>query len=325
MIRSYSFDATEFRRHDRVEAARDSSGTTWIDVTADEPAELERVADAFGIHPLSVEDIHRDVRPKTEEFTTYTFVLVKTASLRRGETRFAEEVRTEQVGLFVGDNWLVSMTTTDVPAVERVRNAVESGDPRVRRFGPDFLLYRVVDNVVDQYFVVLDEVEDDIETIENGVLEGPDPTVLEGLNAVRRDLLSFRKVLWPMREAMGILARGDPDEIQQHTEKYFRDVYDHLVQLVDLTETYRDLARGARDVYLSTLSQSTNEVMRALTVVATIILPLTLVVGIFGMNFSGGPYNMPELGWRFGYPAVMLGMGLISLVLVAHFRVQGWL
>jgi magnesium transporter len=161
--------------------------------------------------------------------------------------------------------------------------------------------------------------------MEESVLETPDPEVLPRLNAVRRDLLSFRKVIWPTREAVGVFARGDPDEVRDTTEKYYRDVYDHVVQLVDLTETYRDLARGARDIYLNTLAQSTNEVTKVLTVVATLILPLTLVVGLFGMNFAGTPTNMPELGWEYAYPAVMLGMGGSALVLLVYFRQEGWL
>jgi magnesium transporter len=157
------------------------------------------------------------------------------------------------------------------------------------------------------------------------VTTSTDIQTLERINDVRRDLLSFRKQVWPAREAIGILARGDPKQIQPQTEKYFRDVYDHLVQIVDLTETYRDLVAGARDIYLNTVSQSTNEVMKVLTVVATIFIPLTFVVGIYGMNFADSPYNMPELGWRFGYPAVMVGMGLIVAVLLAHFRQRGYL
>jgi len=131
--------------------------------------------------------------------------------------------------------------------------------------------------------------------------------------------------VWPAREAVGLLARGDPKEVQPQTEKYFRDIYDHLVQIVDLTETYRDLVAGARDIYLNTVSQSTNEVMKVLTVVATIFIPLTFVAGIYGMNFTGGPYNMPELEWTFGYPAAMLGMILMAAVMLAHFQRRGYL
>jgi magnesium transporter len=152
-----------------------------------------------------------------------------------------------------------------------------------------------------------------------------DSETIENINDVRRDLLSFRKEVWPAREAVGLLARGDPKQIQPQTEKYFRDIYDHLVQIADLTETYRDLVSGARDIYLNTVSQSTNEVMKMLTVVATIFIPLTFVAGIYGMNFANSPYNMPELGWTFGYPAAMLGMTLMGIIMLLHFRRQEYL
>jgi magnesium transporter len=327
VIQAAVYDSGGVETYDETElvAARDASGTTWVRATDATQSEMDRVAEAFDIHPLSVEDVRGDVRPKTEEFTGHTFVLVKRATFRRGETTFDEEVRTLPVGLFVGRDWLVTLSAHDVAAVARVWEAVERGDRRLLGAGPDFAAYRILDRLVDDYFGLLDDVEDLIEDIENGILAEPDPDVLVALNDVRRDLLSVRKLLWPTREAAAVLARGDPDEVRQATEKYFRDVYDHLVQLVDLTETYRELARGARDIYLNTLSQNTNEVTKTLTVVATILLPLTFVVGVFGMNFGGSPFNMPELAWPFAYPAVLLGMIAITTVLVVYFRQQGWL
>ncbi|WP_101297230.1 magnesium/cobalt transporter CorA [Halegenticoccus soli] len=321
MISAVVYDADGITTYSDLERARAARGTTWVRATG---GDLGDVADAFGIHPLSVEDVQNGVRPKTEDYPTHLFVLVKTATLRGGDTAFRDEIRTESVGLFVGSDWLVTLSTGETPAVDRVWRAAESDD-RLLRYGPDFTAYRVLDRIVDDYFDLLDEIEETIEGIEDGVLGSPDPSVLEGLNAVRRDLLSVRKLLWPTREAVAVLARGDPDEIREPTEKYYRDVYDHLVQLVDLTETYRDLARGARDIYLNTLSQSTNEVMKRLTVVATVILPLTFVVGVYGMNFGGSSYNMPELGWEFGYPAVMLGMATVALIMLSYFRREGWL
>ncbi|SFR69188.1 magnesium/cobalt transporter CorA [Halogeometricum limi] len=310
-----------------LQRARDAPGTTWIRVSGATPAEMETVGRVFSVHALELEDIRNDVRPKTEEFPDHTFLLVKSATLRRGETTFDEEVRTLPVGLFVGQDWVLTLTVeeTGVPAVERVWRSVENREGRVLVNGPDFAAYRVVDRIVDEYFDLLSEVGDTIEVIEDAVLEGPDADVLGGLNAVRRDLLSFRKVVWPTREAVSVLARGDAAYVREPTEKYYRDAYDHLVEVVDLTETYRDLARGARDIYLNVLSQSTNEVMRRLTVVATIFIPLTFVVGVYGMNFDGGAWNLPELGWPFAYPAVMLGMVAVTVVLLAHFQREGWL
>ncbi|CQR49819.1 MULTISPECIES: magnesium/cobalt transporter CorA [Haloferax] len=321
----YRDDGVSAYEETALDAARDADGTTWVRATAAE--EFDRVAEAFGVHPLSVEDVRNDARPKVEEYDEYTFVVVRVATLRAGEQVFEEEVQTRPVGLCFGDDWLVTLTRRELEPINYVWNAIEREEPRMLRFGPDFVAYRVIDRIVDEYFGLLDEVGEEIELIEDIILEGPDPEVLEGLNAVRRDLLSFRKTVWPTREAVGVLARGDPDYVREVTEKYYRDVYDHLVELVDLTETYRDLARGARDIYLNTLSQSTNEVMKTLTVVATIILPLTLVVGVYGMNFDPGAsaFNMPELGWAYGYPATMLGMALVSVVLLVYFRREGWL
>ena len=327
MIEILVYDGQTVDRYgpEEIRAARDAVGTTWVRVSEGDPDELARVAEAFGVHPLSVKDVRGDGRPKTEEFPNHTFLLLRTATLARGDTTFDEEIRSTRVGLFLGQDWLVTLSTDRVEAVQQTWDAVAGGNRRLTANGPDFLAYRVTDGVVDGYFRLLDELEDLIEAVEESVLEEPDPAVLSDLNAVRRDLLSFRKVVWPTRDAVGVFARGDPNELRDTTEKYYRDVYDHVVQLVDLTETYRDLARGARDIYLNTVAQSTNEVTKVLTVVATVILPLTLVVGVFGMNFADARTNMPELGWAFAYPAVMLGMAGSAFVLLVYFRQEGWL
>jgi magnesium transporter len=306
-------------------AARDAAGTTWVRAHDADAETLTAVAAAFDIHPLAVEDVRNNVRPKTEEFPAYTFVLVKAAELTKGDSTFDEEVRDEPVGVFVGDDWVVTLSTAAIPSVDRVWRAVERGDERLLERGPDFTAYRVIDVVVDDYFALLDRVEAAIERVEEEVLTSTGIETLERINNVRRDLLAFRKVAWPAREAVGVLARGDPDQVAPETEKYYRDVYDHLVQVVDLTETYRDLTAGARDIYLNTLSQSTNEVMKTLTVVATIFLPLTFIAGIYGMNFADSPYNMPELGWAFGYPAALGGMTLVAVIMLGYFYRMGYL
>jgi magnesium transporter len=322
MIRAAVYSADRgVESFDDLGAARDARGTTWVRVTDAGRPELEEAAAAFGVHPLVVEDVLHDVRPKTEEFGAYTFCLVKDAELRRGEQTFEEEVDADPIGVCIGPDWVLTLATRRVEAVDRVWNAMEHGDERLLQRGPDFTAYRVVDVVVDEYFDVLDGVETNIERIEDEVVESTAITTLEAINTVRRDLLAFRKLAWPTREAMAVLARGDVDQVASETEKYYRDVYDNLVQIVDLTETYRDLARGARDIYLNSVSQSTNEVMKVLTVIATLFLPLTFVVGVYGMNFE----RMPELGWQNGYFAVMLGMALLSVVMLAYFRRQGYL
>jgi magnesium transporter len=310
--------------YDDLAAAKAAEGTTWVRVHEADDDEISAVADAFDIHRLAIDDVVNEVRPKTEEFAAYTFVLVKTAELTRGETTFEEEIREDPVGVFFGTDWVLTLAPRDDDPIGRVWNAVVRGDERLLQRGPDFTAYRIIDVVIDEYFTLLDRIGDGIEAIEEEVLTTTDIEVLEAINTVRRDLLSFRKLAWPTREALSVLARGDPDYVDEATEKYFRDVYDHLVHVVDLVETYRDLVSGARDIYLNTLSQSSNEVMKVLTVIATVFLPLTFIAGVYGMNFSGGPYNMPELGWTFGYPAVMLGMALVGLVMVWAFRERGY-
>lgn len=326
MIEAVVFTGDEITHYDEdLDAAREAPGTTWVRATSPDPAELETAASAFGVHPLVVEDVINDVRPKTEEFAHYSFILVKAVELTRGDAIFEEEVREDAVGVVLGRDWVLTLTTTDIPAIEQIWTAIDKGDERLLQRGPDFTAYRVIDVVVDGYFTLLDRVEDDIERIEEEVLISTDIDTLEAINGVRRDLLSFRKVAWPMRDAVGVFARGDPDQVRLPTEKYYRDVYDHLVQVVDLAETYRDLTSSARDIYLNTLSQSTNEVMKRLTVVATVFLPLTFVVGVYGMNFAGHPLSMPELGWPLGYPAVLLGMAFVAGAMLAHFRASAYL
>ena len=324
-ISSVVFNAEGINEYEDLAEAKAAEGTTWVRMTEGSKAQIEQIEKVFGIHPLAIEDVVNEVRPKVEEFNDYTLVVIKTAKLAGAEATFEEEIRTEAVGVVIGTDWVVTMSTGSDGPVERVWHAVTSGDERLLQRGPDFTAYRVLDVIVDEYFHLLDAIQDQIEAIEEEVVVSTKIETLEAINSVRRDLLSFRKTAWPTREVLSVLARGGPSQIQQPSEKYFRDVYDHLVAIVDLIETYRDLVVGTRDIYLNTLSQSTNEVMKVLTVVATIFLPLTFVVGIYGMNFDGGPYNMPELGWTFGYPAVMLGMGFVAGAMLVYFRQQGYL
>jgi len=319
----YTSDGTE--AYDDIDAAIDAEGGTWVHASGIDGIETTPFQERFGIHQLAVEDVLDDqTRPKTEEYETHTFVMMKTARLsQRDEVEFHKEVQTQSVGFFIGDGWLVTLTASDIDSIDPTAPQWHSG--RFASRGMDFLAYRMMDAIVDNYFLLLDEVEDDIEAIEEQVLDEPDPTILENLNDVRRDLLAFRKVAWPAREAVSSLSRGDIPQVAAENEKYYRDLYDHLVQVVDLIETYRDLTGGSRDIYLNAVSQSTNEVMKTLTVVATIFIPLTFVAGVYGMNFADSPYAMPELSWTYGYPAAMLGMTVLAGLMLQYFRQQDWL
>ena len=321
----YTADGVE--RYDEIAAAVSSPGETWVHAEDVEPTEMKALRDQFDIHQLAVEDIlDEQTRPKTEEYDSHTFVLMKTTQLSQHEgVEFKKEVRTNSVGFFIGDDWLVTLSSIDLDIVEPTSARWTRHSDRFANRGTDFLAYRIMDGIVDGYFEVLDEIENDIEAVEERVLAEPNPQMLEELNGVRRDLLAFRKVAWPAREAISYLSRGDIPEVADQNEKYFRDVYDHLIQVVDLIETYRDLTGGSRDIYLNAVSQSTNEVMKTLTVVATIFIPLTFVVGVYGMNFADTPFAMPELYWTYGYPAVMIGMAVIAGMMLVHFRRQDWI
>lgn len=313
--------------YDDVDAAVAAPGETWVHADRPDGETTETLRERFGLHPLALADLtDEEARPKVSTFDEHTFLLVKTVALsQRDDVAFHKEVVTHSVGLFLGDGWLVTLSPSGSASVDPTGPRWDSVDRRVVDRGTDFLAYRIVDAVVGEYFETLDEIETDIEAVENRVLDDPDPNVLADLNDVRRDLLAFRKVVWPTREALATVARGDTTHVTAGNEKYFRDVADQLVQTLDLVETYRDLTAGSRDIYLNAVSQSTNEVTKTLTVVATIFIPLTFVVGIYGMNFADSPFAMPETTWTFGYPAAMLGMALLTALMVAHFRRREWI
>ncbi|EJN60940.1 magnesium and cobalt transport protein CorA [Halogranum salarium B-1] len=308
-----------------IQEARERPGTAWIRIehaTDDAVRQLETV---FGIHGLSTDDTMANVRATVHEFDEYTFILMKAARLASGETSFAEEVTEDPVGLFFGTDWVVSLSPGRVDSIDEMWETALHPKQNLLDRGADFVVYRIIDGLVDDYFEILDQIEIQIERIEDAVITTLDTSVLADINNVRRELLSIRKLLIPGREAASSLARGDSPNVRPESEKYFRDVYENLIQLVELTETYRELATGARDIYLNALSMSTNEVMKRLTAVATILLPLTVITGLYGMNFRGSPYNMPELTWIYGYPAVLLAMALVAFTSGVYFSRQGWL
>lgn len=304
---------------------RDSSGTTWVRVQNATEDDVEFLEEVFGVHTLATDDTVTNVRATTQEFDEYTFVLLKSARLAPGDTTFAEEITDTPVGIFIGADWLITLSPEETDPVAHAWESLVENNGQLLQRGPDFVAYLIVDTIVNNYFTILDGIESQIEHVEDSVVTELDIDILESINNVRRELLAVRKILIPAREAVGFLARGESSHVRDDVEKYYRNVYDHLVQIVELTETYRELTTGARDIYLNSLSVSTNEVMKKLTVVATIILPLTFITGIYGMNFTGSPYNMPELTWRYGYPAALLLMAGVAVALGSYFDRKGWL
>ncbi len=331
IVTSFAYKEDGIQEFDDIEKSARSEGVTWInidDITINdiESDNILKIRNIFNIHYLSIEDIvENSSQPKTEEFDDHTFVLFKTASLSQKEVEFEKETTVNPIGFFIGEDWLVTISTTRLEVIEKTIKRFSDISTQPRKREPDFITYKIIDNIVDNYFKLLNDIGDEIQKIEDNIISETDPKILERINNVRRDLLAFRKTAWPSREAMAYLSRGGARYINDQNEKYFRDIYDHLVQVVDLIETYRDLTNGSRDIYLSSVSLSTNEVMKVLTIVATIFIPLTFIAGIYGMNFTGSKYNMPELEWTFGYPAVMLGMGFLAAIMLIYFKKRDWI
>jgi magnesium transporter len=295
---------------------------TWINVDGVGHAEtIQEIGDAFGLHRLALEDVvNVHQRPKVEEYPDHLFAVARMASL-------GDRVDTEQVGLFLADGWVLTFQEKPGDCWEPVRERLRSGRGRIRGSGADYLFYALLDAVVDNFYPILEEFGARLELLEEQVIEDPREELVSVMHAARRDVLALRHSMWPMREAMGQLFRDEIPLITSETRIYLRDAYDHTIQVIDLLENYREMASALMDVYLSSVSHRMNEVMKVLTIIATIFIPLTFIAGIYGMNFDpdASPLNMPELGWYYGYPAVMGLMLVIGLLLVFYFRWKRWL
>jgi magnesium transporter len=295
----------------------DGAAVTWIDVDGVHQVDIiERLGALFGIHALVLEDIlNTNQRPKVEDLGTYVYVVLNMLSLK-GQT-----VEQEQVSIVFGDKWLITVQEGKAGDVfDTVRLWIRENRGRICRLGPDYLAYALVDAIVDQYFAVIEHLGDRMDALEARLLESADRVVLRELHGLRAELLALRRSVWPLREVVSTLRRGGVTLVEESTRLYFGDVHDHTVQVVDALDAYRDMSAGMLEIYLTNVSNRLNEVMKVLTVIATIFIPLTFVVGIYGMNFD----VMPELRWRWGYPAVMLGMAIIAGGMLWFFRRKRW-
>ena len=322
-IRVFDFtpDRTDERASVSVEDCfplRDTSTVTWVDVDGvHDPDKVQRLCDHFGIHPLVIEDIvHTVQRPKAEDHGDYVYMVVR--MLRRDAEG---ELRSEQVSLLLGPHWVLSFQEEPGDVFDPVRNRIRTGNGRVRRSGPDYLAYALLDAIVDNYFAVFEPYSERIEAIEQQLSRNPSPELLESIHRIKRELIGVRRSVWPLREALSSLVRAESGLVRKQTVVFLRDVYDHAVQVIDTVEAFRDTVSGLLDLYLSSVSNRMNEVMKVLTIIATIFIPLTFVAGIYGMNFR----YMPELGWRWGYFGALGLMAVVAVVMVIYFRRKRWL
>ncbi len=298
---------------------RDSDPVSWINIDGLHDVEmLGKIGEHFGLHPLVMEDIVSvRQRPKVEEHEELFFIVCRMVDFDEA----THQVQTEQLSLILRQNLVISFQEIQGDVFEPVRARIRNPNGRFRRRGADYLAYALLDAVVDNYFVVLERLSDEIEILEEELLTNPSNNILEKIHGMKREMILLRRSAWPLREALNTLMRSDSDLISEGTDVYLRDVQDHAIQVVEVIETFRDILSGLQDLYLSSISNRMNEVMKVLTIVATIFVPLTFVAGIYGMNFE----FMPELGWKYSYLIFWLIILLLGAGMLTFFRRRKWL
>lgn len=297
----------------------DFKGVTWLDINGiHDTSVIERVGGIFNIHGLVLEDILNTFqRPKIQDFDEHLFLVLKMLSYDTEKN----ELRSEQVSFLVGADWIISFQERPGDVFEPVRERIRKDKGRIRKMKADYLLYALVDAIVDNYFVLMEAVGTDIEEAEASIVESPSPEILHLVQKLRKELIFLRKGVWPLREILNTLLRGETKLVEKTTLIYIRDIYDHTIQVIETTETYRDMVSGLQDLYLSSISNRMNEVMKVLTIIATLFIPLTFIAGVYGMNFE----FMPELKWKLGYFLVLGVMLLLGLGMFLFFRRKKWL
>lgn len=296
-----------------------NENNTWMRIVGvSNPRLVQVIGESLDLHPLVLEDImHTRQRAKLEEFDDYLFFAIP--SLRydevKGETFF------EQVTLVLRKDIVISFEETETNLFKSVEERIKNSVGRIRRMGNDYLAYALLDIVVDHYFLFLEKIGSAIDVLEESLLENPTREMLEKTHRLKKELLFIKKAVWPVREMISQFQRCENDILTEKTGVFIRDLHDHIIRVIDTVETYRDMTSSLMEIYLSSLSNRMNEVMKVLTIIATIFIPLTFIAGIYGMNFE----YMPELKWAYGYPAVWTVMLVLGLGMTIHFWRKGWL
>lgn len=322
----YNADGLEEGRVESPEqlaALRREGHVLWLNVEGlSDTKVLEQIGNLFGLHPLALTDVvHVDQRAKTEFYQDHIFFVARMVYGR-------EEVHHEQLSLFLGKGWVITFQERPGDCFDLIRERIRNPSGRFRQRGADYLAYALVDAVVDAYFAPIEAMGERLDTLEGEVISEPNPRVIRQIHALKRELLVLRRAAWPLREAIHNLLREEENPLVEPGVRVFlRDCYDHTIQVMDMLETYRELAASQMELYLSTISQRTNDIMKVLTMFASIFIPLTFIVGIYGMNFDPevSPWNMPELGWRYGYPAIMLFMATMATGTLLYFKRRKWM
>ncbi len=298
---------------------KNTPSVTWINIDGiHDTTVIEKIGHHFELHPLALEDVlNTGQRPKMEDAESYIFLVLKMLCYE-GES---DMVRAEQVSIVFGQNFVISFQEQRGDVFDAVRERIRKNRGRVRKAGADYLAYSLTDAIVDGYFIVLEKMAEAVEQLEEDVLRSPSPETLRAIHRLKTEMLFLRKSVWPLREVISVLERAGSPLICESTGVYLRDVYDHTIQVADTMETFRDMLSGMVDTYLSSVSNRMNEVMKVLTIIATIFIPLTFLAGIYGMNFK----YMPELTWRWAYFGVWGVMAAVTLSMIHYFRRKKWL
>lgn len=299
---------------------RDQPTTTWINVDGLHQMDIiEKIGECFKLHPLLMEDlVDTNQRPKMEDYDDYIFMVLK--MLYHGKEK--NDIVVEHVGIVLGKNYVISFQEEAGEDVfDRIRDRLRNNRGKIRKTGADYLAYSLIDSIVDNYFLILERFGEKIEFLDEELVKNPKPDILRNIHEMKRSMIYLRKSVWPLREVVGGIQRTGSALISNNTRLYLRDVYDHTIQVIDTMETYRDILAGMIDIYLSSVSYKLNEIMKVLTVISTVFIPLTFIASIYGMNFK----HMPEIGWYWGYPTVLFIMITIAIGMIVYFTRKKWI
>jgi magnesium transporter len=312
------YEEKEVRLVEECFPYRDTSTVTWINIDGlSDTRTIEEIGQCYSIHPLILNDLQNTgQRPKMQDLESYLYLTIKMMTIDEK----TQEISIEHVSMILGSTYLISFQENVGDVFDPVRERIRR-EGRIRKFGPDYLVYALIDDIVDNYFLVMEKLEERVEDLEEELVVNATPQSLSKLNKLKKDMIHLRKAVWPLREMINALDREDSPLIRADTRIYFRDVYDHIIQVIDTLETFRDMVSGMIDIYLSSLSYRMNEIMKVLTLIATIFIPLTFVAGVYGMNFD----YMPELRHPYGYFMVWGVMIGVVVVMLIYFRKRQWI
>lgn len=298
---------------------KETDTTTWINIEGLSDIDIiTKLSSEYNIHPLVQEDIfHAHQRPKVEEHENFLYIVAKMLKYNEAE----EEIESEQISLVLGDGFVITFQEKPGDVFDPIRQRLKNEKGKIRNMKADYLAYALIDVLVDNYFIILEKISDRIEDIEEELVKNPSEDTLHSLYDLKNEMIFLRKSVWPLREVVNRLEKDDNEFMGQTVKLYLRDVYDHTIQVIETVETLRDMLGSMLDIYLSSISNKMNEVMKVLTIIATIFIPLTFIAGIYGMNFE----YMPELTVRNGYFIILIVMLIIGLYMIYFFKKKKWL